>query len=255
MLAPSIRISFFLQNVLFCLVLCAGSAIAKTDLKIYTENLAPLNYEEDGVLTGYATELLQAVLQSAKIKAEFKVLPWARAYQAALDHPNALLYATSRTAERESQFIWIGPISSRQMYLYKLRSRKDVKVTSLADAGRYRLGLVREMASTNLILKSGLVPDSQIDYTPTQESNMKKLLINRIDLMVTLDWTAAYLAKKHGVKTDDLEQVLLLDNQHQLYFAMNKQADPNIVRKLQDAFNQIKKQGLMEKLKAKYKAI
>ena len=40
-----------------------------------------------------------------------------------------------------------------------------------------------------------------------------------------------------------LEQVLLIDTQHQLYFAMNKQADPNTVRKLQDAFKYTR-QGL-----------
>ena len=41
----------------------------------------------------------------------------ARAYAAARERPNACVYATSRTPERESSFKWVGPIDSAEWVL------------------------------------------------------------------------------------------------------------------------------------------
>ncbi|MFD2271054.1 substrate-binding periplasmic protein [Undibacterium arcticum] len=154
--------------------------------------LPPLNYEEQGVVTGYSTELLQAVLQTAGLSAPISILPWARAYQTAQTQPNTIIYSIVRTAEREPLFDWIGPISKRQIFLFKLRARKDVEVSTLSDARKYRIGAVREMAATQQLIKQGFNPEESLDLAPTDESNVKKLFLNRVDLIVALDWSAYF---------------------------------------------------------------
>lgn len=226
--------------------------LAATELTAVTESLAPLNYEENGVVTGYATELLQAMAQAAKLKTRIDLLPWARAYQTVLAQPNTLIYSITRNPERESLFEWIGPISPRQIFLYKLRERKDVSVKTLADASNYQVGLVREMAASKDFVKLSGIAENKVDYAPTVESNMKKLFLHRIDLIVSQDWSAAFLAKSLNRKPEELEPVLLLNGTHSYYFALNKQSDPALVAKLRAAFDTVQKSGQLGKLQNKY---
>ena len=229
----------------------SGQAWA-TDLTVVTENLPPLNYELNGAATGYATELLEAVLQTANIKTSVSVLPWARAYQMTLTQPNTLLFSTTRTQEREDLFEWIGPISSRQIYLYKLKSRTDIQVKTIADCSRYKIGLVREMASAKEFLKNSAIREENVDYAPTAESNTKKLLLGRTDLIVSQDWGAAFEMKILNRHPNELEAVLLLDAKNSYYFAMNKQSDPALIQKIRNAFEKVQQSGLPERLKNKY---
>ena len=226
--------------------------LAANELTAVTESLPPLNYEENGIVTGYATELLQATVQTAKIKTRIDLLPWARAYQTVLAQPNTLIYSITRNPERESLFEWIGPISPRQIFLYKLRERKDVSVKTLADATNYQIGLVREMAASKDFVKLSGIAENKVDYAPTVESNMKKLFLRRVDLIVSQDWSAAFLAKSLNRKPEELEPVLLLNATHSYYFALNKQSDPALVAKLRAAFDTVQKSGQMEKLQNKY---
>jgi polar amino acid transport system substrate-binding protein len=61
----------------------------------------------------------------------------------------------TRTPERDAQFEWIGVLSNRQIYLYKLKSRTDIQIKTLSDAGAYKTGLVREMASAKEFMRKG----------------------------------------------------------------------------------------------------
>jgi polar amino acid transport system substrate-binding protein len=81
---------------------------------------------------------------------------------------------------------------------------------------------------------------------------MKKLFLNRIDVIVSQDWSAAFLAKSLNRKPEELEAVLLLDNQHSYYFALNSLTDPALIAKLRLGFESVQKSGQMDKLKNKY---
>ena len=241
-----------LLAALLCSVLLLTPSANATGLNIVTESLPPLNYEENGIVTGFATELVQAILLAAELKAPITLLPWARAYQLTLSQPNTLLYSTTRNAEREALFEWIGPISARQIFLYKLKARSDIHLNTIADSAHYRLGLVREMASTKDFLHTYAQADSQLDFAPTVESNLKKLLIGRTDLIISQDWGAAFLMKSQQRRPEELEAVFLLDGSSSYYLAMNKQSDPALVQKIRKGFEKVQQSGVLEKLRKKY---
>jgi polar amino acid transport system substrate-binding protein len=221
-------------------------------LTIVTEHLPPLSYEEHGVVTGYSTEIVNAILSNANLQAPIQVLPWARAYQLAQTQANTLIFSMTRTKEREQEFVWIGPVSPRQIHLYKLKSRKDIQIRNPGDMRAYKLGLVREMASSKELIRNYVIEDKHIDYAPTVDSNMKKFLLGRVDLIVSLDWSAAYLMKSLGRHPDELESVLLLDNKHQYYLAMQKDTDPALLQRIRQSFEKVQQSGLMERLRIKY---
>ncbi|MBC3933913.1 transporter substrate-binding domain-containing protein [Undibacterium sp. CY7W] len=240
-----------LRLTLIALLGFSGHA-RSAELTIVTEHLPPLNYEEQGEVTGYSTEIVNAVMRNANLQVPIHVLPWARAYQLALTQANTLIFSITRTKERESDFVWIGPVSPRQIHLYKLKSRKDIQVRSPTDMRSYKLGLVREMASSKELVKQYAIEDKYIDYAPTVDSNMKKFLVGRVDLVVSQDWSAAYLMKTLGRHPDELESVLLLDNKHQYYLAMQKDSDPVLVQRIRQSFEKVQQSGLIEKLRIKY---
>ena len=243
----------FLSPAWLCLsILLFCNTAGATQLQVLTENLPPLNYQENGVAQGYTTELVQAVLKQADVKADIQFMPWVRAYQQAQSQPNTLIFSVTRTPERETQFEWIGPVSPRLIYLYKLRSRNDIVVKTLADCVRYRIGAVREMASTKAFAKEAGLTEAQMELAPSVESNFRKFLLGRADLVISQDWSAAFMMKSLQRKPDELEPVLLLEQSHQYFLALNKQSDPALVQKLKQAFEKVQQSGLPEKLRNKY---
>lgn len=232
-------------------LLLSGVACS-TQLVALTEDLPPLNYKEDGIVTGYSTELLKAMASESGHELSVTMLPWPRAYRTTLAHRNIILYSLVRTEEREPLFAWIGPISPRKIFLFRLRQRKDVHVATLADARKYRIGAVYEMAATKALVRRGFSFQAELDGAPNDESNVRKLFAGRVDLILALDWSAYFYAKKYGHKPADLVPEILVDDSHAYYFGMRKDSDPAIVGRLTDALEKARADGLTDRLRKKY---
>jgi polar amino acid transport system substrate-binding protein len=241
-----------------CLLACAAllaaprADAAPTALQAVTEDLPPLNLEEDGQAAGYSTELLQAMLAQAGLHAGFAVMPWARAYRTALDRPNTIVYSMVRTHEREPLFTWIGPISKRRIYLFRLKERSDIRIRTLGDAHRYRIGVVHQMAATKSLQAAGFSYRNELDEAPNDESNVRKLFAHRVDVILALDWSAYWYAARLGRRPQDLVPVLLIDDTHSYYFGLNPGSSPDIAKRLDAALQRLRADGTVERLARKY---
>ena len=229
------------------------------ELSALTEALPPLNYELDGKVVGFSSDLLDLMAKEAELTVVKRVLPWARAYDMVSRQPNTLIYSLARTPEREALFHWVGPISSRRILLYRLNDRADISLKSLDDARAYRIGVVRESASAKGLIKLGFpINGPQDDIGPgldlgvQDESNMKKFMARRFDLLVSLDWAAAYNAKNVGLSPDDLHPAWVLDESLSYWYGLNLATDPDVAKKLNAALQKIKNDGRYLLLKQKY---
>jgi polar amino acid transport system substrate-binding protein len=84
-----------------------GQALSLAQLEYLTEDYPPYNYLQEGRLVGPSVEIVEAatlLAGSPVTRAQIKVQPWSRAYRDALRGPNRVLFATTRTRDRESQF-------------------------------------------------------------------------------------------------------------------------------------------------------
>lgn len=243
-----------LSQIAFAILGLFTTAKAWTaDLVVLTEHFAPYNYNnEAGKLTGYSTELLNAVLKEAKITSTVSLMPWARAYQIASTQPNTLLYTTTRIPTREHIFEWVGPIGPRKMLLFKLAERKDIQITNSTDLKKYKVGIVRDTSAKTIVLERGLFSKDQIDDAPSTASNVKKLFYKRIDLILGSSGGTYYELGKTNYQTNEIEPVFTFDDNLNFYFAVNKKSDPLLIEKLHRAFEKIRASGLIATLKRKY---
>ena len=244
--------------IVSALLLAPSSAMA-LEISALTESLPPLNYELDGAVVGFSSELLDLIAKDADISVNKQLLPWSRAYDMVARQGNTLIYSLARTPEREAQFQWVGPISTRRIVLYKLSDRADISIKTLDDARPYRIGVARESAAAKGLIKQGfLINGAQdvlgpgLDLGANDESNMKKFIGKRFDLLVSLDWAAAYNAKNAGLGPDDLQAVWVLDEGLSYWYGLNPATDPDVARRLNAALLKIKSDGRYQLLRQRY---
>jgi polar amino acid transport system substrate-binding protein len=239
--------------LLACLLPLAAPAPA-AEIAAYTEELPPLNYQDGAQVAGFATELLQMVAQQAGFSIDIQILPWARAYRTVLEGPDRLIYSITRTPEREQLFHWVGPISPRQIKLYRLSSRNDIQIQHEADLVRYKSGAMFESAAAKKLAGFGLQPEHGLDLGASDEVTLKKLMLGRTDMVAMLDWAMAWQLKQQNIDPRRVRPVWLLDGGSQYWFALHRDTPLQKVKRLQAALNQISADGRMQKLRQKYLA-
>lgn len=222
------------------------------DLKVATEEFPPLNYSENGKIKGISTEVVEAVLARAGITAGIEIYPWARCYRMVLEQPNVMAFSMGRTPEREDLFIWIGPIAPPiKTAFFKLKQRGDILLTSLVEAKKYKIGVVRDSGGHKVLLAEGFEDEANLFPVSTIEQNLKKLFSGRIDFLFYNNMTVLTKTKELGQPPSQLEEALVF-GQFETYMALNKNTDKATVTKMRTAFEQIRSDGIIRDIEKKY---
>lgn len=228
----------------------AQGALAAADLHAFTEPLPPLNYEDGGQVLGFSTELLRAVVQRAGLTADYQVLPWPRAVAMAAADTHAVLYTLTRTPARESQYRWVGPIAKRRIMLYRLAGRDDLQVQNLDDLRKIRTAVARESATAKQLTEQGFGP--YLDAALNDDATMRMLIARRVDAVAMLDFAAAWHSAKQGPGFKALQPMITLDDSHEYYYGLHKDAPDELVGRLQRALDSLKRDGEVDRLTQRY---
>ena len=180
--------------VLLCLGICNAHAVT---LRVVTEELPPYNMTRNGQLTGMSTEVVQAVLKEVNVEANIQSMPWARAYDLALHDPNVLIYSITRTAEREHLFKWVGTIAASRWYLYS-SSAHPISLLALDDARALQTATVNEDVGEQYLVARNFVIGQQLQASNRYELNYQKLRTGHVDLWISDELNASYLARQAG---------------------------------------------------------
>jgi len=230
----------------------AAAAAAAPVLRGFTEYLAPLNYQGRTHPQGFSVDLLRMLAAQAGLPLEVQVLPWLRAMQMAEATPSSILFSLTRTVERESQFKWLGPISTRRIVVYKLASRSDLRLDHLRPLNGARIGVVRESATARQLLAEGFSPDKELEFAADDASNLRKLLAGRMEYIMLLDWAAAWNLRQLGLPYAMLQAVLDYDVSKSYWYGMHVQTDTALLQRLQAALSEIRRDGRYEQLRQRY---
>jgi len=234
-----------------CSLLVLTREASSQDLTLITENAPPNSYMENGVLTGRAVEVVQAVLKEiGMVDYKINMYPWARGYMMLETKKNIALFATSRTQFRENLFKWAGPISDNEVNLYKLKSRKDVEVTTLDDLKKYRVGSGRDDQKTQYLASKGV----ELHIVAEDKQNVEKLFLGRIDVMPYAAGRLKYDIVKCGYDPGGLEAIFeVKEISTDIYVAFSMSTDDSIVQKIQEGFDAIREKGIQEIILNKWK--
>ncbi|TPG82265.1 substrate-binding periplasmic protein [Pseudomonas mandelii] len=223
-----------------------------TGLVLLTENFPPYNmakngknFAQDENINGIAVDIVREIFKRAEVTYSLTLrFPWERIYKLALEKPGYGVFVMARLPDREKLFKWVGPIGPDDWIML---AKADSKITleTLDQARKYKIGAYKGDAIAETLAKQGLKPIVVL----RDQDNAKKLVNGQIDLWATGDPAGRYLARQDGVT--GLKTVLRF-NSAELYLALNKDVPDETVAKLQAALDQLRKEGVVDDIMAKY---
>ena len=223
-----------------------------TDLVLLTENFPPYNmakngknFAQDENINGIAVDIVREMFKRAEITYSLTLrFPWERVYKLALENPGYGAFVMARLPDRERLFKWVGPIGPDD-WIMLAKADSTITLETLDDARKYKIGAYKGDAIAMTLAKQGLKPVVVL----RDQDNAKKLVSGQIDLWATGDPAGRYLARQEGV--NGLKTILRF-NSAELYLALNKDVPDEMVAKLQAALDQLRKEGKVDEIMARY---
>ena len=257
---PWIPVAFMFKHLLLALasssMLMVATAHAEkpsdTALVLLTENFPPYNmakngknFAQDENINGIAVDIVREMFKRADITYSLTLrFPWERIYKLALEKPGYGVFVMARLPDREKLFKWVGPIGPDD-WIMLAKADSKISLETLDDARKYKIGAYKGDAIAETLGKQGLNPIVVL----RDQDNAKKLVSGQIDLWATGDPAGRYLARQEGV--NGLKTVLRF-NSAELYLALNKDVPDEMVAKLQAALDQLRKEGKVDEIMARY---
>jgi polar amino acid transport system substrate-binding protein len=241
--------------LLAMLAALAFPARAAEELHIVTEELPPYNMTQNGQVTGLSTEVVQAVLKEAGVQAPIQSMPWARAYDIALNSENVMIYSITRTPQREKLFKWVGIVAPTHWFLFA-RSGSGIRLNTLDDARKYQIATVNEDAGEQYLVGKGFVIGKNLQSSSKYELNYEKLRLRRVDLWIANELNALYLVRQAGDDSGDaVTRVLALPELGSgggLDIAFSLKTPDATVERFRKALQAIKRNGTYDTLQRKW---
>jgi polar amino acid transport system substrate-binding protein len=246
------RIFKHLHHVLILLFIATPSYCFERAvvLTLVTEHRPPYQFMLDGEIAGFSTQLINTMFKHTTYKTNTFMYPWSRAYNVALKKENTCIYAIGRTTEREKSLRWTQAFITTNFTFIGLKSSNDIKLDTIEDAKGYRVAVLRDDVTHQLLKKRGFIENKNM-FVVNNPSSMLKLLQSRnlIDMILTDKISFKYRAKFHNVNPALFSEYLKLD-EHPIdfYLACSLNTEQVIVDDIIDAFKKIKQTGEYDKI-------
>lgn len=224
------------------------------ELLILSHDFPPYNFQKDDKFIGINTEIITKVLTEENVSHRIEIINWARAQRIVQTTPNTALLAAGRSKVRENKYAWIGPLVSSSPYLFKLASRKDIVVNTMADLVNYRIVLVRSGVMVDTFEGMGLTAPDNLLLISKSSDTYKMLFQKKADLLLGSDLTTPYRVAFAGYKMSDIERVIEFDPHGvQNYLAVNKDFSPDVIKLVNKRIKALHDSGHVAQIIEKYR--
>jgi polar amino acid transport system substrate-binding protein len=213
-------------------------------LQIFTEDYPPLSYEENGVITGFGTDVVRQIIKRLDVPDNIRISSWENGYNLCMTNPNCVLYTMKRTPLREKLFNWVGPIGSNHTIFYAKKG-SNIKISSMEDAKK-----VGKIATCSAWFSEQDLKDAgfkNLVSSPNPTENVRQLVEGEVDLSIFTDITIPAIAKQAGYSIEDLEPVYTVST-GDFYIAISLGTPESVIDEWQQVFYEIYDDGTLEKL-------
>ncbi len=218
-------------------------------LKIYTEDSPPGSYVQSGRPVGFSVDLVREILRRLKQPDTISVVPWSRGYTLARSASNVALFATTRLAQREKQFHWVGPLYTQTWAFYGRRGA-GIRLRSLKQARKVkRIGTYLKDAKEQYLRSQGF---KNLVSANRNSSNIRHLIDGKIDLWVSSDFNMPYLVRQAGYDPRRFERVYAFRKVSN-YIAFSRDTPLAVIRDWQRSLEGMKKDGTYRQIARKHK--
>lgn len=213
--------------VLICLWVLPVTA----ELRLLTEDAAPMSFQRDGKLDGLSVAVVRALIARTGDDARIELMPWTRAIYLAEHQADTGLFSTVRTAERESRFQWVGPILVGTTSFYSMKSRA-LNISTLEQAAASGpLAVPKRWYTYEELSNRGF---TNLYGVPSSRQMLTMLKYGRVNLIATEDLTLAYELAAVDLRPDDVTaHVPFMRSAY--YIAFSKRTDPARVARWRQA--------------------
>jgi polar amino acid transport system substrate-binding protein len=233
-----------MKRILFALVLClSGTAHAQEPINLLTEEYAPYNFTRNGEISGASVEQVRLIMKAIDVPYNLEILPWARAFSRAETETDSCVFTTGHDDERDRRFKWIEPLLIDKMVMVR-KAGSGIDPLTIEAAKRFTIGTQRDDFSYSFLTANGF---PKIDLAADLEATLRKLLNNRIDLMMTSEKTFETMQ----AEGKPVESALVLGGKR-YGIACNLGVADDVVAKMQDALDRLIADGTQDKIAADY---
>lgn len=135
----------------------AARAVEAAPLRLATSELPPMTMPGAPGQRGVLLDLVEELLQRARLPVTVEFLPWARAMAVTRDRPRSLIVPLNRTPERESAFQWLVKLHMQHFVFLTLAGSPRVQNTT--QLPELRVAALRGSSSIDTLLQHGARAD------------------------------------------------------------------------------------------------
>jgi len=231
-----------------CLLTFLTFTAVAADLNMLTDNHPPLHFQQGNALVGFGVDVVQALADTAGDQVHFQRVPLLRALHLANTEPATGVFTVFRTAERESQYQWVGPLMDVETALFSTGSSRQ-PVRSLLEAGRQgRIAVPRKWLIYSYLQKQSV---SNLYGVETPEQMMRLARLGRTEFVVADTLSVANLAREEGLSPEQLHYQMPLMKQA-IYIAFSPLTDARQVARWQQALDEMSRDGRLEHIKQRW---
>ncbi|XOV80696.1 MAG: substrate-binding periplasmic protein [Aestuariibacter sp.] len=242
--------------ILIChLLLLSKSGVMASELLFVAEELPPIHFKNTQQHPdGFLVEVTKAVLAKTDFKAAFEILPQARAFESTIEQPNVFMISLLRSADRETQFQWVGEVYQTKAFLLGLAGREDIQLTELADAKQHIVGTIRGYFSESYLRQQGFSDKYNLGLAVRYDHLWGMLFKGHVDLVLTNTLSQQREITKAGYDPEQVVHYLALPElTRELYIATGLQTPMTTVKALSIALQQVKAEGTYTHLEKKWR--
>ncbi|WP_426415399.1 substrate-binding periplasmic protein [Aestuariirhabdus sp. LZHN29] len=234
---------------LVCVVTTAHAEIPPNYiLSLQTENFPPYNFAINGSnyakgndVDGISVRIVREMFKRANIRQKVTLrFPWERIYKKAMEKEGFGVFSMVRSDEREPLFKWVGPLAPDE-WVFFARDGSNIRLNSLEDARKYKIGGYKGDALTDYLLEQGF----RVQQSVADHLNASKLASGKIDLWAANNYSGLFLANRE--KVTGIKQVLTFDKVD-LYLGLNRETPDEVVQTLQSALDSIRNDGSLDNI-------
>ncbi len=232
--------------------ICSYSFASEKVVNVVGAELPPYSgeYLDDN---GMVPSLIKNALEPMGYKVIFEMRPFARAVHEAKQGKAHAVAPIYKTKEREAYLVFSESFDDSKTVFIKLKSRK-IAFNKLEDLKPYRIGLIFNTFVTSEFDNANFLEKDTV-YTYAQ--NIRKLLNNRIDLVVgnkrvILYHLERFFTEEEYKQIEVMEPALLIQSNH---VGFSKKA-PNYLKLVEDfnkGIHRMKSDGTYDEILNMYK--